>query len=391
MLALVADGLPNREIAHELDDQRAHGEVPPRLGLREARGVVTDGSGSAWTPTGPHRDLKQIEGREGNEGREGVRRASHCSRRNHELLDAYSQAVTSAVARVAPAVVNVEVTRGSGSGFVFTPDGLILTNSHVVNKAASTWVTLLDGRDGSRRCSIGDDPDTDLAVLRSVGRRTHQRAARRFGALRPGQLVVAIGNPFGFQHTVTAGVVSALGRGLRSRTGRLMENLIQTDAALNPGNSGGPLVTSDGLVAGVNTAVIRGRPGHRVRRPHQHRASRRVALIRDGRVRRAVLGVSAQTAAIPRRFVHDHRLPYARGRADLRRSSPVPPRTRPVCMPGDILIDFGGTPLRSIDALHRELTGERIGTPVPVRVLRRGAPRRLVVVPAGTRDQGYRD
>jgi S1-C subfamily serine protease len=303
---------------------------------------------------------------------------------DHELLDAYSQAVTSAVARVAPAVVNVEVKHGSGSGFVFTPDGLILTNSHVVNKAASTWVTLLDGRRLAADV-IGDDPDTDLAVLRVSADALTSVQLGDSAQLMPGQLVVAIGNPFGFQHTVTAGVVSALGRGLRSRTGRLMENLIQTDAALNPGNSGGPLVTSDGLVAGVNTAVIRGGQGIAFAVPINTTRDVVSSLIRDGRVRRAVLGVSAQTAAIPRRFVHDHRLPYGEGVLISEVQSNSAADTAGL-MPGDILIDFGGTPLRSIDALHRELTGERIGTPIPVRVLRRGVPRRLVVVPEGTRD-----
>jgi S1-C subfamily serine protease len=301
-----------------------------------------------------------------------------------ELLDAYSRAVTSAVAHVAPAVVNVEVKHGAGSGFVFTPDGLIITNSHVVSKTTSTWVTLLDGRRLSADV-IGDDPDTDLAVLRVSADALTSVQLGDSSQLLPGQLVIAIGNPFGFQHSVTAGVVSALGRGLRSRNGRLMENLIQTDAALNPGNSGGPLVTSDGRVAGVNTAIIRGGQGIAFAVPVNTARDVVSALIRDGRVRRAVLGVSAQTATIPRRLVHDHELPYGEGVliSEVQAKSAADAAG---LQPGDILIDFGGAPIRTIDALHRELTGDRIGQAVPVRILRKGAPRRLVVTPEGTRD-----
>jgi S1-C subfamily serine protease len=300
------------------------------------------------------------------------------------LLDAYSRAVTGAAARVAPSVVNVEVKQGAGSGFVFTPDGLILTNSHVVNKATSTWVTLLDGR-RLRADVIGDDPDTDLAVLRVSADALVSVQLGDSSALLPGQLVIAIGNPFGFQHTVTAGVVSALGRGLRARSGRLMENLIQTDAALNPGNSGGPLVTSDGLVAGVNTAVIRGGQGIAFAVPINTARAVAASLIRDGRVRRAVLGVSAQTVAIPRRIVHDHALPHGEGVliSEVQRKSAADAAG---LQAGDILIDFGGTPIRSIDALHRELTGDRLGQQVPIRVLRHGDPRRMVVELGGIRD-----
>lgn len=300
--------------------------------------------------------------------------------RDDGLLDAYSRAVTTAVAQVAPAVVNVESRHGAGSGFVFTPDGLILTNSHVIAGVDATWVTLLDGR-RLRADVLGDDPDTDLAVLRVSGSDLQFAELGDSSSLIPGQLVVAIGNPFGFQHTVTAGVVSALGRGLRSRTGRLMENLIQTDAALNPGNSGGPLVTSAATVVGVNTAVILGGQGIAFAVPANTARDVITALLRDGRVRRAVLGISAHTAPIARRIVHDHSLPSDRGVlvSEVQAGSPADAAG---LQAGDVVIDFGGTPVATIDALHRELKGDHIGKPVPLRVLRHGAPRRLVVVPA---------
>ena len=300
--------------------------------------------------------------------------------RDNDLLDAYSRAVTTAVAQVAAAVVNVESRHGAGSGFVFTPDGLILTNSHVIAGVDATWVTLLDGR-RLRADVLGDDPDTDLAVLRVSGSDLQFAELGDSSSLIAGQLVVAIGNPFGFQHTVTAGVISALGRGLRSRTGRLMENLIQTDAALNPGNSGGPLVTSAATVVGVNTAVILGGQGIAFAVPANTARDVITALLRDGRVRRAVLGISAHTAPIARRIVHDHSLPSDRGVlvSEVQAGSPADAAG---LQAGDVVIDFGGTPVATIDALHRELKDDHIGKPVPLRVLRHGSPRRLVVVPA---------
>ena len=311
---------------------------------------------------------------------------------DHDLLDAYSRAVTTAAAQVAPSVVNVELNRGAGSGFVFTPDGLILTNSHVVNGSDSVKVTLVDGRQLAADV-IGDDADTDLAVLRVTA---PDLTAVEFGdssTLVPGQLVLAIGNPFGFQHTVTAGVVSALGRGLRARTGRLMDNLIQTDAALNPGNSGGPLVTSAGRVVGVNTAVIAGGQGIAFAVPIN--AARQVigALLRDGRVRRATLGISAQTTAIPRRLVHDHALPHDRG-VLVSEVQPGSPADAAGLRPGDILIDVAGTPIASVDALQRELTGDRIDQVMPLRILRGGAPRRVIAIPGeptGARTEARRE
>jgi S1-C subfamily serine protease len=297
------------------------------------------------------------------------------------LLDAYSRAVTSAVAAVAPSVVNVEVEpAANGSGFVFAGDGLILTNSHVVARAKRVFVTLLD----SRRLEadvLGDDPDTDLAVLRITAR---DLVAAPFGdssTLVPGQLAIAVGNPFGFQHTVTAGVVSALGRSLRARNGRLMEHLIQTDAALNPGNSGGPLVTSAGTVVGVNTAVIMGGQGIAFAVPINTARFVITSLLRDGRVRRAVLGISAQSVPIPRRIVRAHALPVEKGAliTDVHAGTAADIGGLKA---GDVLIDFGGTPVTGPDDLVRVLTADRIGEPVPVRILRKAEPTRLIVVPS---------
>lgn len=299
---------------------------------------------------------------------------------DQSVLDAYSRTVTSAVAHVAPAVVNVEAGHGAGSGFVFTPDGLILTNSHVIGGASSVSVTMLDGR-RLHADVVGDDPHTDLGVARVSA---HGLATVTFGdsaSLIPGQLVIAIGNPFGFQHTVTAGVVSALGRGLRARTGRLMDNLIQTDAALNPGNSGGPLVTGDAAVVGVNTAVIRGGQGIAFAVPINTARWVVSALLRDGRVRRAVLGVSAQTTPLPRLLVREYALGVTHGVVitEVQKGSPA---DQAGLRSGDIVVDFAGAPIDDLDALLRLLTEDRINVPVPIRILRQGAPRRVIVVPA---------
>jgi S1-C subfamily serine protease len=307
------------------------------------------------------------------------------------LLDAYSHAVTTAVAHVAPSVVNVEIarkvkTRGrgsqdaSGSGFVFASDGLILTNSHVVADAERIHVTLVDGR-RLEADLLGDDPDTDLAVLRISARDLTAAPLGDSAALLPGQLAIAVGNPFGFQHTVTAGVVSALGRTLRARNGRLMEQLIQTDAALNPGNSGGPLVTSAGAVVGVNTAVIMGGQGIAFAVPVNTARLVISALLRYGRVKRAVLGVSAQSVPIPRRLVRAHVLTQEHG-ALITAVHPASAADNAGLRAGDVLIDFAGTPLTGPDDLVRLLTAERIGEAVPVRILRGGEPRRVIVVPS---------
>jgi S1-C subfamily serine protease len=310
-------------------------------------------------------------------------------RREQDLLDSYSRAVMSAVDVVGPSVVKVDAG-GTGSGFIFAPDGLILTNSHVVARPSRPGrfgaagsprigVTLPDGRDLVADL-VGDDPHTDLAVLRVTG---PDLVAAPFGDssnLRPGQLVIAIGNPFGFQHTVTAGVISALGRSLRARTVRLLENLIQTDAALNPGNSGGPLVTSASQVIGVNTAVILGGQGIAFAVPINTARYVVSCLLRDGRVRRSHLGVAGQDVPIARRLVRAQHLSHERGVLVTAVSEGTPAADAGL-RPGDVIVEFGNDPVRSVDDLHRLLTEERIGELVPVKILRRGELRRVLVTP----------
>ena len=298
---------------------------------------------------------------------------------DRELFDAYSHAVVSAVDAVGPSVVKVDASSGSGSGFIFAPDGLVLTNSHVISRAKRIGVTLPDGRDLVADL-VGDDPHTDLAVLRVSA---PDLIAAPFGdssELRPGQLVIAIGNPFGFQHTVTAGVVSALGRSLRARTVRLMENLIQTDAALNPGNSGGPLVTSRAQVVGVNTAVILGGQGIAFAVPINTARYVVSSLLRDGRVRRSHLGVAGQDADIPRLIVRFHRLAHERG-VTITAVSEGSAAAEAQLRPGDLIVEFADEAVRGIDDLHRLLTEERIGQLLPLKILRRGELRRVLVTP----------
>ncbi len=286
---------------------------------------------------------------------------------DQELFDAYSRAVTTAAARITPSVVNIEARqqrrrgelRGGGSGFFFTPDGFILTNSHVVSGASELEVTLLDGsRYGAT--VVGDDPHTDLAVIRVSA---PNPVAAQFGdsdAIRPGQLVVAVGNPYGFQCTVTAGVVSALGRTMRAKSGRLIDNVIQTDAALNPGNSGGPLVDSAGQVIGVNTAVIL--PAQGICFAIGINTANFVAgrLIRDGRITHSYIGVAGQTVPLHRRVVRYYGLPLEQGVLvmSVEKESPA---EKAGLREGDVIVSYGEKDIATVDDLHRVLTESEIG------------------------------
>jgi S1-C subfamily serine protease len=308
---------------------------------------------------------------------------------NHEddayLLDAYSRAVVEAVAMVGPAVVKVHVPSrrggggGTGSALIFTPDGFVLTNAHVVGDASAVELLLADGRHIGAEV-LARDQATDLAVLRAAGLDMPWRMLGDSRDLRPGQVVIAIGSPYGFQHTVTAGVVSALGRSLRSTAGRLIEPLIQTDAALNPGNSGGPLVTSRGDVIGINTAAILGVQGISFAIPVNTARHVVSSLLRDGRVRRSVLGLSGQDVTLPRRVVRALRLEGERGVGVVQvidESAAAAAGTRPA----DVIVGFGGSAVAGIDDLHRLLTDQIIGIPQPMAIVRGNAMRRLVVVP----------
>jgi S1-C subfamily serine protease len=324
-------------------------------------------------------------------------RASHAPDplTDEQLLDAYSQAVVGVAERVSPAVVNIEVhsrqgstarsdprlapdVRGNGSGFLLTPDGFILTNSHVVHGAAQLIVTLADGRREEAEL-VGEDPDTDVAVVRI---HTPQLVPARLGdsqTIRVGQLVVAIGNPYGFQCTVTAGVVSALGRSLRSQSGRLIDNVIQTDAALNPGNSGGPLVTSRGEVIGVNTAVILPAQGLCFAIGINTATFVAGRLIKDGRIKRGSLGVAGQNVPLLRHLVRRHTLPVTSGMLVLS-VEPHSPAQRAGVRPGDVLVGYAGRPVAGIDDLHRLLVEEQVGRAASLLVIRNGEILTLAIV-----------
>lgn len=318
-----------------------------------------------------------------------------------EALDAYSRSVAHAVEQVSPAVVRIDVTnkprnepagggrreagQGSGSGFVFTPDGLVLTNSHVVEGAAVLKVTLPDGRHLDADL-VGHDPDTDLAVLKISAPELGVARLGDSSRLRSGQLVIAVGNPYGLQHTVTAGVVSALGRSLRSKSGRLMDNIVQTDAALNPGNSGGPLVTTRGDVVGVNTAMIMGGQGLSFAVPINTARLIIPALLREGRVRRSYIGVGVQDVPLLRRVVRFFRLPVETGVLVVS-VEPDGPASQAGLREGDILVEFAREPVSGADDLHRLLTEERIGQSLVVTVIR-GTERIAVTVKPADRSRG---
>ena len=325
----------------------------------------------------------------------GTERSDHDPLTDAQVLDAYSQAVMRVAERVSPAVVNIEVhnrqgstsradprlapdVRGNGSGFLLTPDGFIVTNSHVVHGAAQLMVTLADGRREEAEL-IGDDPDTDVAVVRI---HAPQLVPARLGdsqTIRVGQLVVAIGNPYGFQCTVTAGVVSALGRSLRSQSGRLIDNVIQTDAALNPGNSGGPLVTSRGEVIGVNTAVILPAQGLCFAIGINTATFVAGRLIKDGRIKRGYLGIAGQNVPLGRPLVRRHTLPVTSGMLVLS-VEPHSPAQRAGVRPGDVLVEYAGQPVAGIDDLHRLLVEEQVGRAAPLRVIRSGEVLTLAIV-----------
>jgi len=309
------------------------------------------------------------------------------------LLDAYSNAVVSAAERVSPSVAKIEVSQiagqarngeprerhGGGSGFVFTPDGLVLTNSHVVHNASRIRLSLPDGRQFTAHL-IGEDPATDLAVVRIDAPNLTAAQLGDSQRLRVGQLAIAIGNPYGFQYTVTAGVVSALGRSLRSYSGRMIDDVIQTDASLNPGNSGGPLVSSDGEVIGVNTATIMGAQGLCFAigiNTAKFVASR---LLQQGRIRRAYIGVEAQTTPLHRRIVRFYDLPKETGVVivGVQNGSPA---QRAGLQEGDVIIALGGQPIAGVDDLHRLLTDAKVELRSTITIVRRTERLELAIVP----------
>ncbi len=305
------------------------------------------------------------------------------------LHDAYSAAVTGAVERVAPAVAHVAVRRrhgtrgahahGAGSGFLITPDGYLLTNSHVAGGADAIEVVLADGRHAAAEI-VGDDPDSDLALVKVAAPDLAWCRLGDSGRVVVGQIAIAIGSPYGFQHTVTAGIVSALGRSMRAQTGRLLDNVLQTDAALNPGNSGGPLVDARGEVIGVNTAVILPAQGicFAIAASTAERVA--IALIRDGRVRRAWLGVGGETVPLPRRVVRHFELARDTGVRiqSVERDSPA---TAAGITRDDVVVGVDDAPVANVDDLQRALGAEAIGREMRLVVLRRGRKLSLAAMP----------
>jgi S1-C subfamily serine protease len=309
-----------------------------------------------------------------------------------DIHDAYSRAVINAAERVSPSVVKIDVhhqaksatdpsqsIRGNGSGFVIAPDGFVLTNSHVVQNAARLEVTLSDGR-RYKANTIGDDPETDLAVVRIDAPELVSVHLGDSQAIRVGQLVIAIGNPYGFQCTVTAGVVSALGRSLRSRSGRLIDDVIQSDVALNPGNSGGPLVNSRGEVIGVTTAAIL--PAQGISFAIAINTANFIAgrLIRDKRIRRGYIGVAGQNVPVQRRLVRFHNLPMENGILVVSMEDDGPAR-RAGLQEGDVIVGFGEKPVTGIDDLHKLLTDHEIGTESRLTVLRGARKLNITILP----------
>jgi S1-C subfamily serine protease len=303
------------------------------------------------------------------------------------LLDGYSRTISAVANRVAPSVVNIRVEgRGGGSGFIIARDGFILTNSHVVHGGTQFEVTLHDARTFAAQL-IGEDPDTDLAVLRiDAANLQHVRLADS-SKIRVGQIAVAVGSPYGFQQTVTAGIVSALGRSMRGDSGRLLDDIIQTDAALNPGNSGGPLVNSAGEVIGVNTAVIL--PAQGICFAIASNTAQLVAgwLIKEGRIRRSTIGIAGQNVPLHPRVVRFHKLPRDRG-VLVAEVEPHSPAARAGIRVGDTIVGFEGRPIATIDDLHRRLVAAAIGVPSPMMLLRQTEKVFVTVVPGELRPTG---
>jgi S1-C subfamily serine protease len=298
---------------------------------------------------------------------------------DEELLDAYSHAVTSVVEKVGPAVAGVSLKRGGGSGVLFTPDGYLLTNAHVVGKARQVSVSLPDGSTHEGQV-IGSDPATDLAVAQIEGNHFPAADLGQSGKLRVGQLVIAIGNPLGFSFTVSAGVLSAVGRTLRAQDGRLIDGVLQTDVALNPGNSGGPLVDSHGRVVGINTAMIMGAQGISFAVPIDTARWVLAELMRAGRVVRGVLGFAGQTRPIDRRLARHHGLTQKTG---VEVMEVIKGRAADVAgfKDGDILVKLDGSEIESVDDVHRKLGAPSIGHKLEARLIRGASLVEATVIP----------
>jgi S1-C subfamily serine protease len=303
---------------------------------------------------------------------------------DYDLLDSYSRTVSRVVRQVGPSVVNIEIhargNRGGGSGFIFTPDGFILTNSHVVHNADRIDVMLADGSRYRARL-IGDDPETDLAVIRvDDGADFRPAVLGDSSALMVGQVAIAIGNPMGFQTTVTAGIVSATARSFRAQSGRLIDNVIQTDAALNPGNSGGPLVNSRGEVIGVNTAIILAAQGICFAIPVNTAKWVAARLIRDGRIKRSYIGVGGQNVPIHRKVVRHYSLPSELGVLVLN-VEPNSPAQRAGLTVGDVIIGFIDARIETIDDLQRQLTDQRVAEVCRLQIIRHAEKLELAITP----------